>query len=111
MYPANLARAAFPAAAAFLLCMASSVRAAEWYPRVWQVDDGLPDNSISGIGQAPDGFLWVGTEGGLMRFDGARFQEFSRPLEGVPNRVVRATLLDRRGRIWLAMDRGAVICA
>jgi signal transduction histidine kinase/ligand-binding sensor domain-containing protein len=46
-----------------------------------------------------------------MRFDGVRFEEFSRPLEGVANRVVRAMLLDHRGRIWLAMDRGAIICA
>jgi signal transduction histidine kinase/ligand-binding sensor domain-containing protein len=111
VHPSILARAAFRAAAALLLCVAAPAFAADWYPRVWQVDDGLPDNSIAGLGQGPDGFLWVATDGGLLRFDGARFQEFSRPLEGVPNRVIRALLLDRRGRIWLAMDRGAVICA
>ena len=111
MHPAILVRTAFPAAVAFLLCVNNAAPAADWYPRVWQVDDGLPDNSITGIGQAADGFLWVATEGGLMRFDGVRFDEFSRPLEGVANRVVRELLLDRRGRIWLAMDRGEVVCA
>jgi ligand-binding sensor domain-containing protein/signal transduction histidine kinase len=81
---------------------------ADWLPRAWQTGDGLPDNNISGICQNPDGFLWVGTDGGLIRFDGIRFEDFSRPLPGVPNRVIRAQVLDRRGRLWLGMDRGTV---
>jgi signal transduction histidine kinase/ligand-binding sensor domain-containing protein len=106
----TLARA-FSAAALLIFLAQLQALAADWFPRVWQVDDGLPDNNICGVSQSPDGFLWVATDGGLMRFDGVQFEEFSRPLEGVANRVVRAMLLDRRGRIWLAMDRGAVICA
>ena len=106
----TLARA-FAAAALLTLPTQNEGWSADWYPRVWQVDDGLPDNNICGINQGPDGFLWVATDGGLMRFDGVRFEGFSRPVEGVANRVVRAMLLDHRGRIWLAMDRGAVICA
>ncbi len=79
--------------------------------RAWQSDDGLPDNSVSGIAQTPDGYLWVGTLGGLVRFDGARFQELSPAnIPGVPNRVVRALLLDHRGWLWLGMDRGPVVC-
>lgn len=82
-----------------------------WLARAWQSDDGLPDNVINGVAQTPEGYLWVATAGGLMRFDGARFQEFQvSNLEGVSNRVVRAMVLDRRGRLWLAMDRGPVVC-
>ena len=82
-----------------------------WFAHAWRTDDGLPDNAISGLAQTPDGFLWVGTPGGLMRFDGARFQEFSPVnIPGVPNRVVRAMTLDHQGRLWLGMDRGVVVC-
>jgi signal transduction histidine kinase/ligand-binding sensor domain-containing protein len=82
-----------------------------WYERSWESADGLPDNSVCGVAQTPDEFLWVATSGGLMRFDGVRFERFPLAnLDGVPNRVVRAMLLDRRGRLWLDMDRGPVVC-
>jgi signal transduction histidine kinase/ligand-binding sensor domain-containing protein len=81
-----------------------------WLTRTWQTDEGLPDNNITGVTQTADGHLWVATLGGLMRFDGARFEEFSTvQLPKVPSRNVRKMYLDRRGRLWLAMDRGAVI--
>lgn len=82
----------------------------DWLARTWQTDEGLPDNNVTGIEQTSDGYLWVATLGGLMRFDGARFEEFSTMhLPRVVNRNVRKMYLDRRGRLWLAMDRGAVI--
>jgi ligand-binding sensor domain-containing protein len=83
-----------------------------WFAREWRSDEGLPDNNVSGIAQTADGFLWIGTIGGLVRFDGARFDEFS-PLniESVPGRGIRTLLLDRSGQLWLSMDRGIVICA
>ncbi|HTR43617.1 MAG TPA: two-component regulator propeller domain-containing protein, partial [Pseudomonadales bacterium] len=83
-----------------------------WYERSWQSGDGLPDNSVSGIAQTPDGYLWVATAGGLKRFDGVRFQEEFplTSLDGVPEHVVRAMYLDKQGRIWLGMDRGPIVC-
>lgn len=81
-----------------------------WLTRTWQTDEGLPDNNVTGVAQAIDGHLWVATLGGLMRFDGERFEEFSTThLPKVPNHVVRTMYLDRGGRLWLVMDRGAVI--
>src|SRR4051812_28239875 len=101
-------------AAIFLLLAAAPPLRAEdsdFFARPWQTDEGLPDNNISGVVQAADGYLWVGTLGGLMRFDGVRFQEFSPSrLPGVPNRVVRSLLLDRRGRLWIGIDRGVIVC-
>jgi signal transduction histidine kinase/ligand-binding sensor domain-containing protein len=81
-----------------------------WLARVWQTDEGLPDNNVTGVEQTADGFLWVATPAGLMRFDGARFEEFSTDhLPKVPTRGVRRMLLGRGGRLWLATDRGALI--
>ncbi len=82
----------------------------KWLIRTWQTDEGLPDNDVTGVAQTIDGHLWVATLGGLMRFDGEHFEEFSTThVPKVPNRVVLTMCLDRRGRLWLVMDRGVVI--
>ena len=73
--------------------------------RVWRAEDGLPENRVIGVVQAPDGFLWVATQGGLLRFDGVRFQRIS--VAGSPGLIagtMRALILDRNGRIWLAKE-------
>lgn len=83
-----------------------------WLTRTWQTDEGLPDNDVTGVAQTSDGQLWVATLGGLMRFDGEHFEEFSTThLPNVPNKVVRAMYLDRHGQLWLVMDRGVLIRA
>ncbi len=41
--------------------------------RAWTSEDGLPLDTVYALGQDPDGFLWVGTEDGLARFDGVTF--------------------------------------
>src|SRR5438552_10302938 len=41
--------------------------------RIWQTEDGLPQNSIYSLIQTPDDYVWVGTREGLARFDGIRF--------------------------------------
>jgi signal transduction histidine kinase/ligand-binding sensor domain-containing protein len=82
--------------------------ATPWSFRAWQTDEGLPDDSVTGVEQTPDGFLWVATYGGLLRFDGAKFEAISQP--GLLRKSVRTFLLDGRGRFWLGMDSGSVIC-
>ena len=101
--------------ALFFLLAALTAQSADmgtvWLERSWRSADGLQDDSVVGVAQAPDGYLWVATAGGLMRFDGVQFQEFPlENLEGVPNRVVRAMMCDRHGSLWLGMDRGPIIC-
>jgi len=81
-----------------------------WFIRNWQSDMGLPDNTVIGITQSLDGFLWVSTKTGLVRFDGAQFRPWSVPTDGTQVGGCKAMLADRRGRLWLAMDRGVVMC-
>jgi signal transduction histidine kinase/ligand-binding sensor domain-containing protein len=82
----------------------------EWSSRAWQLDDGLPGNSVTGIAQTPDGFLWVATEGGLARFDGVRFENVAVPIpSGRTRPIIRAMLLGKAGEIWLALEGGHVI--
>src|ERR1700722_5639016 len=42
----------------------------------WTVENGLPDNAVISVLQAQDGYLWAGTQYGLVRFDGSRFTTF-----------------------------------
>jgi signal transduction histidine kinase/ligand-binding sensor domain-containing protein len=83
-----------------------------WHVRTWQTDDGLPDNRVYAVAQAPDGFLWVATRGGLVVFDGSRFRELKSRLKAeVPLREVTAVHFDRRGGAWLGYKHGEVVCA
>src|ERR1700712_5457557 len=44
----------------------------------WTTIDGLPQNSVNAVAQTPDGYIWVGTFGGLARFDGLKFTAVER---------------------------------
>lgn len=82
-----------------------------WYARAWQTEDGLPEHTIVGLEQTPDGYLWIATHRSLSRFDGVRFQEFAPATPASPTEnQIRAMLLDRRGRLWLAKDGGTIVC-
>lgn len=81
---------------------------ANWAYRAWQTDEGLPDNSVTGLAQTSDGYLWVATYGGLMRFNGATFSGIQLP--SLLKKSIRTMLLDRSGRFWLGIDTGSVVC-
>ncbi|HSY18288.1 MAG TPA: two-component regulator propeller domain-containing protein [Candidatus Acidoferrales bacterium] len=81
-----------------------------YFARTWLAEDGLPDNRVVGLAQTPDGYLWVATQGGTVRFDGVRFQRVS--IASSPSLIagtMRALLLDREGRVWLAKDEGGTV--
>lgn len=82
-----------------------------WFNRVWQTDEGLPDNAVVGIAQTPDGFLRVATQGGLVRFDGNQFRGFVPITEvGALSGLLHGLTVDRRGRLWVVKDRGILAC-
>ncbi len=83
---------------------------AGWFAYPWDAEEGLPNNTVAGIVQTADGYLWLGTPRGLVRFDGTRFEDFS-PTNFIvsPNRGTIAMLHGRDDALWLALDRGAVV--
>src|ERR1700722_13672167 len=82
-----------------------------WIARFWLSDEGLPDNTLTGMAQTPDGYIWLATPSGLTLFDGINFHQHSlMELAGQNNRGIRAILLDHKGGLTMAMDRGAVVC-
>ncbi|MHB1021640.1 MAG: sensor histidine kinase [Acidobacteriaceae bacterium] len=52
---------------------AQAVFRTQYTRRTWHIQDGLPEETVQAIRQTSDGFLWIGTTGGLVRFDGSRF--------------------------------------
>ncbi len=81
-----------------------------YYARTWQTDDGLPRNTITAITQTPDGYLWLGTPQGVIRFDGATFtaMEASRSKSFVRART-RVLLADHLGRLWIGTGTAGII--
>lgn len=90
--------------------LAADPVSAGWVYRTWQTEDGLPDNSVSGVVQSSDAYLWVATKGGLQRFNGREFETVPMArYPGVRSIAVRAIEMDRRGNLWIATERGPVI--
>jgi signal transduction histidine kinase/ligand-binding sensor domain-containing protein len=77
--------------------------------RVWQTEDGLPQNLVTSAVQTRDGYLWFGTFSGLARFDGERFQVFDsvNTLE-LRDRRVRHLFEDAQGTLWIGHETGAI---
>jgi ligand-binding sensor domain-containing protein/signal transduction histidine kinase len=76
----------------------------------WQIPEGLPQTSVETLARTPDGYLWVGTQEGLARFDGVRFTVFDSDNEpGIPNRTISVLFTDRTGRLWVGSRAGFAV--
>src|ERR1700734_2191717 len=49
----------------------------QYVTKIWHTEEGLPQNSVNAMLQDHRGYIWIGTFGGLARFDGARFTLFN----------------------------------
>jgi ligand-binding sensor domain-containing protein/two-component sensor histidine kinase len=78
-------------------------RLTQYLQRIWQTRQGLPQASIYAIQQTRDGYLWLGTADGLVRFDGVRFTS-PNDLDGLalPKMSIRQFAEDSRGALWIA---------
>lgn len=76
----------------------------------WQTEQGLPLNTVQTLLQTRDGYLWVGTGGGLARFDGVRFATFeSSALPLLASRSIFGLFEDRAGNLWIAHADGVAM--
>ena len=75
--------------------------------RVWNSADGLCQNTVTAISQTPEGYLWIGTEAGLARFDGVQFKNFGFA-DGLRSLWIRAIVNDGRGGLWIATAGGGL---
>jgi signal transduction histidine kinase/ligand-binding sensor domain-containing protein len=73
----------------------------------WKIRNGFLKGYVLSIAQTPDGYLWLGTERGLFRFDGVRATPWlSRSVQELPSNYVAALLAARDGTLWIGTGRG-----
>ena len=73
----------------------------------WQTDQGLPQNSVTSLVPTRDGYLWVGTYNGLVRFDGARFVTFNAGnTPALGSSRVTSLFEDAAGSLWIGNETG-----
>jgi signal transduction histidine kinase/ligand-binding sensor domain-containing protein len=75
----------------------------------WNTENGLPQNSVPAILQTRDGYLWVGTFGGLARFDGVKFTVFDTGNSpGLKSNRIITLYEDRAGALWIGTEQGGL---
>src|SRR5262245_51848021 len=110
--PAMRARTAI--GLAILLCCSNPVLALnpalairQYAHSAWTIREGHFTSPVSSIAQTPDGYLWLGTESGLLRFDGVRIVRWqSRGDESLPSPNIAKLLVTREGRLWIGTASG-----
>lgn len=83
----------------------------QYVHQTWRSEAGLPQDSVLAIAQTADGYIWAGTEEGLVRFDGVHFRVFDRHnTPGLTSNDISALLADKRQNLWIGTHGGGVTC-
>lgn len=76
----------------------------------WGSDKGFPGGSVSAIAQTADGYLWIGTERGLVRFDGLNFQLFAHAIpSSLPIGPIQGLTADAEGNLWIVLQNTQIL--
>lgn len=76
---------------------------------VWQTENGLPQNTVTSVLQTQDGYLWLATLEGLVRFDGAVFTVFNkRSIPTLKSNRIWCLLEDRNSNLWVGTENGGL---
>ena len=99
-----------------LIFLASSVGAfaldpsldiSQYAHTAWKVREGFTKGTIFSMAQTPDGYLWLGTEAGLVRFDGVQAVPWQPPNgEQLPGNFIQQILVARDGTLWIGTNKG-----
>ncbi|HVU96484.1 MAG TPA: histidine kinase [Puia sp.] len=91
-----------------LLCI--TVSGQEYGYAHYDISEGLAGSTVYCIAQDRDGFIWVGTETGVSRFDGTHFHNYT-AIDGLPDVEILEMFGDSKGRVWMAPFRKSVCYA
>ena len=92
----------------FLLSLDPEKELQEYHLRTWTVQSGLPLNTITALIQTEDGYIWVGTRAGLSRFDGVRFNTFTKQNSPLSNDRITCLYEDANSVLWIGTDGGGL---
>src|SRR5580698_3776492 len=77
--------------------------------RIWQTQQGLPQGTIYSIFQTHDGYIWLGSQTGLIRFDGVRFETLENIRRAAPSNVwIRGAVEDSNHALWIATAEAGI---
>lgn len=89
------------------LALNPALDASQYAHTAWKNRDGFTKGSITSIAQTPDGYLWLGTQFGLLRFDGVRNVPWQPPPEQqLPSGRIFSLLATRDGTLWIGTSDG-----
>jgi len=84
--------------------------ASQYMQENWGSERGFPGGKVSAIAQTSDGYLWIGTDKGLVRFDGLNFRVFSQAIPmSMPIGPVQALLTDSEGNLWVLLESTKIL--
>jgi signal transduction histidine kinase/ligand-binding sensor domain-containing protein len=78
----------------------------QYAEKVWTQEHGLPQDTIRAITQTTDGYLWLGTDEGLARFDGYDFVVFDKDHNNLPANSIAALAAGADGALWIGTTNG-----
>ncbi len=88
----------------------AALRPSQWMLDNWDTTEGLPEATVQTLARTADGYLWLGTEDGLARFDGVRFSILTHANQStLPDNYISALYVDRRQRLWIGTHAGISI--
>jgi ligand-binding sensor domain-containing protein len=71
----------------------------------------MPQSTVTCVAQSSDGYVWLGTQNGLVRFDGVKFRVFDENNKpAIKNSRIVQLLNDRDGTLWVGAEHGGLIC-
>ncbi len=89
------------------LALDPSLEVSQYARSTWRIRNGFSLGNIYAIAQTPDGYLWFGTEFGLVRFDGVRSTPWQPPAgQHLPAQNINALLVTRDGTLWIGTFAG-----
>lgn len=94
-----------------MLCaMPSWASISDYVVKQWNIKDGLPSQSLKSVAQDKQGYIWLGTQFGLSRFDGHTFTNYNTQTNPfLPNNAIYKLLIDTKGLLWIGTKNGLVV--
>ncbi|HVV00437.1 MAG TPA: two-component regulator propeller domain-containing protein [Verrucomicrobiae bacterium] len=96
------------AAACLLVARGLALGLPHYFFNSWQTENGLPQNSITVILQSTNGYLWLGTYSGLVRFDGVRFVTYDTSTDPELDSSRVTSLYEEGGALWIGHETGEI---
>ncbi len=94
-----------------ILCaMPSGASITDYVVKQWNIKDGLPSQSLKSVVQDQQGYIWLGTQFGLSRFDGNTFTNYNTQNSSfLPSNGINKLLIDSNGLLWVGTKSGLVV--